>query len=111
MQKIYAKRVLKRVIDVEPDLDPNKIIKTSGEIKIRGLSDKRVKQSDPWLAWMIFHSITKMHREVNKREGNANKELSKDIPPQSEPVVHEKENLPKPSIDNDILDSTVNTKK
>ena len=46
-QRVYAKRVLKRVIDKEPYLDPNRRIKTSGEIKIRGLSDKRAKQSDP----------------------------------------------------------------
>jgi len=110
-QKVYAKRVLKRVIDKEPDLDPNKKIKTSGEIKIRGLSDKRAKQSDPRLAWMMFHSIVKMYRQVKEKENLANLELSQGDTPRCESGDDDEDNLSKSkAYDEDVVDSTVDEK-
>jgi hypothetical protein len=36
---------------------------TTGEIGVSGLSNSRAKQSDPGLAWMMFHSICKIFCE------------------------------------------------
>eukprot|EP00545_Synedropsis_sp_CCMP1620_P002775 CAMPEP_0119009844 /NCGR_PEP_ID=MMETSP1176-20130426/4633_1 /TAXON_ID=265551 /ORGANISM="Synedropsis recta cf, Strain CCMP1620" /LENGTH=491 /DNA_ID=CAMNT_0006962423 /DNA_START=277 /DNA_END=1750 /DNA_ORIENTATION=+ len=38
----------------------------TGEIKVAGLSNKRAKQSDPRLAWAMFHSICAMYRDAKK---------------------------------------------
>ena len=37
-------------------------------IKILGLSHKRAKQSDPRLAWFMFHKICQMYSDINNKE-------------------------------------------
>lgn len=41
----------------------------TGEIKVAGLGNKRAKQSDPRLAWVIFHIICTMYRDEKKARG------------------------------------------
>jgi hypothetical protein len=38
----------------------------TGCVKVGGLSNKRVKQSDPRLGWIMFHNICKMYRNVKE---------------------------------------------
>ena len=42
--------------------------RATGEVKVQGLSNKRAKQNDPRLAWMMFHNVMKMHRHINRKE-------------------------------------------
>ena len=42
-------------------------------MKVSGLSNKRAKQSDPRLQWIMFHKICVMYRDVKEEEKNANK--------------------------------------
>ena len=37
-----------------------------GCVKVGGLSNKRAKQSDPRLGWIMFHNICKMYRDVKE---------------------------------------------
>ena len=40
----------------------------TGTIKVSGLSHKRAKQSDPRLAWEMFHNIYNMYSDINNKE-------------------------------------------
>ena len=63
-----AKRVLKRVNTVEPEMENQQKRNKTGEMKVAGLSHKWAKQSDPRLAWIMFHKICQMCRDVRKNE-------------------------------------------
>jgi hypothetical protein len=64
----YARKVIRRVNAKEEDMEGQKRKSRTGEIKVAGLSNKRAKQSDPILAWLMFHSICRMYRHMrNKR--------------------------------------------
>ena len=64
----YARNVIRRVNDIEDDRVGQKKRSNLGEIKVRGLSHKRAKQSDPRLAWIMFHKIVRLYRDVIKEE-------------------------------------------
>ena len=64
----YAKRVLKRVNELEPAMENQQKRNKTGKMKVAGLSFKRAKQRDPRLAWIMFHNIFKMCRDVIKDE-------------------------------------------
>ena len=62
----YARRVVQRVIKNEIDKDGQSLYslstaKSSGEIKVSGLSNARARQSDPRLSWIMYHRILKMY--------------------------------------------------
>ena len=64
----YIRRMLKRVIKREPDVNNHvgtKRMKT-GEVKVGGLSNVRAKQADLRLSWYMFHSICDMYRTDKK---------------------------------------------
>ena len=64
----YTRRVIRRVNAVEDERDGQKKRSSTGEIKVRGISHKRAKQSDPRLAWIMFHKIVNMYRAVKTQE-------------------------------------------
>ena len=37
-------------------------------IKVSGLIYRRAKQSDPRLAWFMFHEIYRMYSDINNKE-------------------------------------------
>jgi hypothetical protein len=65
----YARRVIRRVNEKEPGMEGQKRRSKTGEIKVAGLSNKRAKQSDPRLAWAMFHSICTMYRDAKAATG------------------------------------------
>ena len=67
-QLAYARSVIRRVNGIEDDRVGQKKRSNLGEIKVRGLSHKRAKQSDPRLAWIMFHKIVRLYRDVIKEE-------------------------------------------
>lgn len=62
----YARRMIRRVNEKEPGMEGQKRRSKTGEIKVAGLSNKRAKQSDPRLAWAMFHSICAMYRDAKR---------------------------------------------
>ena len=60
----YARRVIRRVNERESDQVGQQKRSSIGEIKVRGLSHKCIKQSDPQLQWIMFHKMCVMHRGV-----------------------------------------------
>jgi len=64
----YARDVVRRVNAREDDMIGQKRKTSTGEIKVAGLSNKRAKQSDPRLAWMMFHSQCEMNHSIKKKQ-------------------------------------------
>ena len=62
----YARSVIRRVNKNEPGVKGQKVSKT-GEIKVAGLSNRRAKQSDPRLSWIMFHRICSMYRAAKQK--------------------------------------------
>ena len=62
-----ARRILQRVNAREPEGPTQSKKSSNGEIKVASLSYRRAKQSDPRLAWAMFHGICAMYRH-GKRE-------------------------------------------
>ena len=61
----YACRILKRLIEREPNIESDKTkCSRSGEVKVGDLRNQRAKQSDPRLSWYMFHSICRIYQEV-----------------------------------------------
>ena len=63
-----ARRVIVRVNKEEDNAEGHKRKKTTGIIKVLGLSHKRAKQCDPRLAWEMFHKIYHMYSDIKSRE-------------------------------------------
>ena len=76
-KKQFARRVVRRVNMLEPGMEGQKKKSKTGEIKVAGLSHKRAKQSDPRLAWIMFHKICRMCRDVRTMEQQHREALAK----------------------------------
>ena len=84
LKKQYARRMVRRVNMLEPGMEGQKKHSKTGEIKVAGLSHKRAKQSNPSLAWIMFHKICRMCRDVRTieeqhREAIAKKQTGLDL--------------------------------
>ena len=53
--------------NIEPDGSDQLQSTSKGMIIVSSLSHKRAKQSDPRLAWYMFHTICAMYRDVAKK--------------------------------------------
>jgi hypothetical protein len=63
-----ARQVIRHVNEHEPNAEGQVKFSRTGEIKVAALSNRRTKQSNPRLAWVMFHRIcTMMYRESNKK--------------------------------------------
>ena len=73
----YALRVLHVVNEQEPRAEGQTKFSKTGEIKVGGLSNRGAKQSDPRLAWVIFHCVCEMFRNGRKKQQAYFDELSR----------------------------------
>ena len=64
----YARRLISRVNKEEENAEGQKRKMMTGTIKVYGLSHKREKQSDPRLAWEMFHKIYNMCSDTKNEE-------------------------------------------
>ena len=93
-KQAYARSVIQRVNKREPEKVGQKKRSAAGEVKVRGLSNKRAKQSDPRLQWIMFHKMVLMYRHVIDEEmKNADKLI------QSRCVTNDDEDPPPPAQD------------
>ena len=67
-KQAYARDVIRRVNKIEDEQAGQRKRSSTGEIKVRGLSHKRAKQCDPRLQWLMFHKLTRMARDIRKKE-------------------------------------------
>ena len=64
----YTRSAIKRVNRKEDGHDTKiKKIKT-GLVKVSIIRKNRARESDPRLAWLIFHKIAQMYRDIRKQE-------------------------------------------
>ena len=56
----YFREVIKRVNKTEDEHEDQKIRSCTGLVKVLSLSNTRASQSDPRLAWIVFHKIAAM---------------------------------------------------
>ena len=69
----YACILIQRVNRNEEGAEGKTQRMRTGKINVSVLSHKRAKQSDPGLAWFMFHKIYLMYSDINnKEEINAN---------------------------------------
>ena len=47
----------------------------TGLVKVSIMRKNRVRQSDPRLAWLVFHKIAQMYRDIRKQESKEATEL------------------------------------
>ena len=47
----------------------------TGLVKVSSISNNRSKQSDPRLAWLMFHEIAQMYRDIREQESEEATEL------------------------------------
>jgi hypothetical protein len=69
--------VIRRVNQTEDNALGQKKQTSNGQIKVAALSNKRAKQSDPRLAWVMFHKIATMYRDMKNQEHRSFMELNK----------------------------------
>ena len=68
---MYARRLIQRVNRNEEVAEGQKQRTRTGLIKVLGLRHNRAKQSDPTIAWFMFHKIYRMYSDIkNKEERN-----------------------------------------
>ena len=69
-QVSLSRCVTKHVNRIEDEDTNQKKRNSTGLMKVSGLSNKRYKQSDPCLAWMVFHNIVQMYYGMKNEENN-----------------------------------------
>ena len=47
----------------------------TGLVKVSSISNYRYRNSDPRLAWMMFHKIAQMYRDIREQESEEATEL------------------------------------
>ena len=47
----------------------------TGLVKVSSISNNRSRQSDPRLAWLMFHMIAQMYRDIRQQESEEATEL------------------------------------
>ena len=65
----YTRSVINQVDHKEygPDM-PRKKSRTR-LVKVSSIRNRRARQSDPRLAWLMFHNIAQMYRDIREQEG------------------------------------------
>ena len=65
----YTRSVMKKVNNIEDVHDKQRKKSRTGLVKVLSISNNRARQSDPRLAWLMFHKITQMYRDIREQEG------------------------------------------
>ena len=64
----YTRLVIKRVKNIEDGRDMQRKKSRTVLVKVSSISNNRARQSDPRLAWLIFHKIAQMYRDIREQE-------------------------------------------
>ena len=65
---MYAHRLIQRVNRNEEGAEGQKQRMRTGMIKVLGLNHKRKNQSNPSIAWFMFHKIYCMYSDIKNKE-------------------------------------------
>ena len=71
----YTRLVIKRVNNREDGHDNQRKKSRTGLVKVSSISNNRSSQSDPRLAWLVFHKIAHMYRDIREQESEEATEL------------------------------------
>ena len=64
----YTRSLIKRVNGTEDSHDKQRKKSITGSVKVPNICNNRARQSDPRLAWLIFHKIAQMYRDIREQE-------------------------------------------
>ena len=64
----YTCSVIKRVNKREDGHDNQRNKSRTGSVKVSSISNNRSRQSDTRLAWLMFHKIAQMYRDIRQQE-------------------------------------------
>ena len=71
----YTRSIIKRVKNREDGHDNQRKKSRTGLVKVPSMSNNRSRQSDPRLAWMMFHKIAQMYKDIREQENEEATEL------------------------------------
>ena len=71
----YARSVIKRVNNIEDGQDNQRKKSRTGLVMVSSISNNRSRQIDPRLAWVMFHKISQMYRDIREKESEEATEL------------------------------------
>ena len=60
----YTRSVIKQINKREDGRDNQRKKIRTGLVKVSSISNIRSRQSDPRLAWLMFHKIAQMYRDI-----------------------------------------------
>ena len=60
----YTRSVIKRVNNIEDGHDNQRKKSRTGLVKVSSISNNISRQIDPSLAWLMFHKIAQMYRDI-----------------------------------------------
>ena len=63
----YTRSVIKRVNNLEDGHDKQRKNIRTGLVKVSRIINNRESQSDPRLAWMMFHKIAEVYRDIREQ--------------------------------------------
>ena len=64
----YTRSFIKRVNNIEDGQNNQRKKSRTGLVKVSIISNNRTRQSDPRLAWLMFHKISQMYRDIREQE-------------------------------------------
>ena len=71
----YTRSVIKRVNNIEDGHDNQRKKSRTVLVKVSSIRNTRSRQSDPRLAWLMFHKIDQMYRDIREQESEEATEL------------------------------------
>ena len=69
----YTRSVINQVNCIEDGHDTKRKKSKTGLVKVSRIINNRSRQSDPRLAWMMFHRIAYMYRNIKEQESEEEK--------------------------------------
>ena len=64
----YTRSIIKRVNNLEDGHDKQRKKSRTGFVNVSSISNNRARQSDTRLAWLIFHKMAQMYRDIREQE-------------------------------------------
>ena len=71
----YTRSVINRVNNIEDGHDNQRKKSRTVLVKVSSISNNILRQSDPRLAWLIFHRIAQRYRDIKEQESKEATEL------------------------------------
>ena len=63
----YTRSVINRVNNIKDGRDNQRKKSRTGLVKVSSISNNRSRQSDPRLAWLMFHKIAHIYRDIREQ--------------------------------------------